>query len=206
MKVDVRSSLGAESSQLAFTEPQRRQTALTFSYNDLTGRLMVESAYNPLQTAFDITAGITVEGEITYRHPLFFGIADAQTETFRARGETTARVTPGITAVSFDGGKLRSLLDEVYANAREDAATAIGNGNQRTLHTDITEVTLSLTVHSLGDYEGKTVVSISPAARTLFPIRYTYEGVTWHCGAGTTVTLYPIYTVNGKSPTSVHIL
>ena len=97
-------------------------------------------------------------------------------------------MTPGITAVSFDGGKLRSLLDEVYANAREDAATAIGNGNQRTLHTDITEVTLSLTVHSLGDYEGKTVVSISPAARTLFPIRYTYEGVTWHCGAGTSVS------------------
>ena len=206
VKVDVRSSLGAESTQLAFAEPQRRQTALTFSYNELTGRLMVESAYNPLQTAFDITAGITVEGEITYRHPLFFGIADPQTETFRASGETSARVTPGITAVSFDGGKLRSLLDEVYANAREDAATAIGNGNQRTLHTDITEVTLSLTVHSLGDYEGKTVVSISPAARTLFPIRYTYEGVTWHCGAGTTVTLYPIYTVNGKSPTSVHIL
>ena len=102
--------------------------------------------------------------------------------------------------------KLRSLLDEVYANAREDAATAIGNGNQRTLHTDITEITLSLTVHSLGDYEGKTVVTISPAARTLFPIRYTYGGPTWHCGAGTTVTLYPIYTVNGVSPASVHVL
>ncbi|MBR1433643.1 MAG: hypothetical protein IJ584_00870, partial [Bacteroidales bacterium] len=49
LKVDVKSSLGAESTRLVFTEPQRRQTALTFSYNSFTGRLMVESAYNPLQ-------------------------------------------------------------------------------------------------------------------------------------------------------------
>ena len=179
LKVDVRSSLGSESTRLSFTEPQRRQTALAFSYNDFTGRLMLESAYNPLDTAFDITVDITVKGSITARHPLFFGIADPETETFTVTGEATARVTPGINPEQVDGGKLKSLMDEIYANTREDAANAIGNGNRRTLHADVTSVTLSISVHSLGVYAGKTVVTISPYSGSGLPVRYTYAEQTW---------------------------
>lgn len=206
LKVDVKSSLGAESTRLAFTEPQRRQTALTFSYNDFTGRLMVESAYNPLQTAFDITVDMTVLGQITYRHPQFFGIADPTTETFKVTGESTTRVTPGIVAAQIDGGKLKSLMDQVFSNTREDAANAIGNGNQRTLHPDLYSVTLAFTVHSLGDYAGKTVVTIAPSHSTLFPIKYTYTGTTWNYGAGHARILYPAYTVNGTTPAYVRTL
>ena len=206
LKVDVKSSLGAESTRLVFTEPQRRQTALTFSYNSFTGRLMVESAYNPLQTAFDITIDITVNGSITYRHTQFLGIADPKTETFKATGEATVRVTPGIVAAQIDGGKLKSLLDEVFGNTRTDAANAIGNGNKRTLHADITSVTLKFTVHSLGDYAGKTVVTISPSYGAYFPIKYTYGGATWNHGDGYVATLYPGYTVNGSTPTVIRTL
>ena len=206
LKVDVKSSLGAESTRLVFTEPQRRQTALTFSYNSFTGRLMVESAYNPLQTAFDITIDMTVNGSITYRHTQFFGIADPQTETFKATGEATARVTPGIVAAQIDGGKLKSLLDEVFSNTRTDAANAIGNGNKRTLHADITSVTLKFTIHSLVDYAGKTVVTISPSYGAYFPIKYTYGGTTWNHGDGYVATLYPGYTVNGSTPTAIRTL
>lgn len=206
LKVDVKSSLGAESTRLVFTEPQRRQTALTFSYNSFTGRLMVESAYNPLQTAFDITIDMTVNGSITYRHKQFFGVADPKTETFKATGEATSRVTPGIVASQIDGGKLKSLLDEVFGNTRTDAANAIGNGNQRTLHADITSVTLKFTVHSLGDYAGKTVVTISPSYGAYFPIKYTYGGTTWNHDSGYVATLYPGYTVNGSTPTAIRTL
>ena len=206
LKVDVRSSLGSESTRLSFTEPQRRQTALAFSYNDFTGRLMLESAYNPLDTAFDITVDITVKGSITARHPLFFGIADPETETFTVTGEATARVTPGINPEQVDGGKLKSLMDEIYANTREDAANAIGNGNRRTLHADVTSVTLSISVHSLGVYAGKTVVTISPSSGSGLPVRYTYAEQTWLRSRGAVQTVYPSLTVNGVSPSAVSVL
>jgi len=206
LKVDVKSSLGAESTRLAFTEPQRRQTALSLSYNDFTGRLMIESSYNPLQTAFDITTDITVTGSITYRHPQFIGIAEPTTETFKETGEATTRVTPGIVATQIDGGKLKSIMDKVYSNAREHAENFIGNGNQQTLHTNLTSVTLKFTIHSLGDYAGKTVVTISPLYGSFFPIKYTYAGNTWACGAGTTVTLTPGYTINGTTPSAIRVL
>jgi hypothetical protein len=206
LKVDVRSSLGSESTRLSFTEPQRRQTALAFSYNDFTGRLMLESAYNPLDTAFDITVDITVKGSITARHPLFFGIADPETETFTVTGEATARVTPGINPEQVDGGKLKSLMDEIYANTREDAANAIGNGNRRTLHADVTSVTLSISVHSLGVYAGKTVVTISPSSGSGLPVRYTYAEQTWLRSRGAVQTVYPSLTVNGASPSAVSVL
>ena len=206
LKVDVRSSLGSESTRLSFTEPQRRQTALAFSYNDFTGRLMLESAYNPLDTAFDITVDITVKGSITARHPLFFGIADPETETFTVTGEATARVTPGINPEQVDGGKLKSLMDEIYANTREDAANAIGNGNRRTLHADVTSVTLSISAHSLGVYAGKTVVTISPSSGSGLPVRYTYAEQTWLRSRGAVQTVYPSLTVNGVSPSAVSVL
>ena len=206
LKVDVRSSLGSESTRLSFTEPQRRQTALAFSYNDFTGRLMLESAYNPLNTAFDITVDITVKGSVTYRHPLFFGIADPKTETFTVTGEATARLTPGITGEQIDGGKLRSLMDEIYGNTREDAANAIGNGNRKVLHADITSVTLDISVHSLGVYAGKTVVTVSPSSGSGLPVKYTYAEPTWLRAKGAVQTVYPSLTVNGTSPSSVSVL
>ena len=206
LKVDVKSSMGSESTRLSFTEPQRRQTALSFSYNDYTGKLMVESAYNPLQTAFDITVDFTVSGSVTYRHALFFGIADPQTESFTVTGESTTRVTPGIVAAQIDGGKLKSLLDAVFANTREDAANAIGNANRKDLHPDITSISMRFTIHSLGDYAGKTVVTISPSHKTYFPIRYTYEGDTWNYPRGHVAQIVPEYTVNGVSPSSVRTL
>ena len=167
---------------------------------------MVESAYNPLQTAFDITVDFTVSGSVTYRHALFFGIADPQTESFTVTGESTTRVTPGIVAAQIDGGKLKSLLDAVFANTREDAANAIGNANRKDLHPDITSISMKFTVHSLGDYAGKTVVTISPSHKTYFPIRYTYEGDTWNYPRGHVAQIVPEYTVNGVSPSSVRTL
>ena len=206
LKVDVRSSRGSESSRTAFREPQRRQTALSFSYNPFTGQLMLESAYNPLGTSFDVTVDITVHGSLTARHPLFIGIADPETETFTATGEASARVTPDAVAVPVDGGKLRSLMDEVFANTREDAANAIGNGNRRTLHADITSVSLSLSVHSLGTYAGRTVVTVSPASGAGLPVPYTYAGPTWLRDRGAVQTVYPALTVNGVSPSAAGIL
>lgn len=206
LKVDVRSSQGSESTRTAFTEPQRRQTALTFSYNPFTGRLMLESAYNPLKTVFDITVDITVNGSVTARHPLFFGIADPETETFSVTGEATARITPEITAAQIDGGKLKALMDEVYSNTRTDAANAIGNGNKHLVHADITSVSLSLTIHSLGDYAGKTVVTIDPANGSAFPIQYTYAESTWTRDKGAVQTIRPTFTVNGVLPSAIRVL
>ena len=206
LKVDVRSALGSESTRLSFTEPQRRQTALAFSYNEYTGHLVLESSYNPLQTAFDVTTDITVRGSVTYRHPQFFGKAAPRTETFTRTGEASARVTPGVTAESVDGGRLKALMDEVYAISRTDAANTIGNGNRRTLHTDITSVTLSVTVHSLGDYAGQTVVTVSPQGGDGLPIRYTYDEQTWLRAGGTVQTVTPGLTVNGLPPSSIREL
>ena len=206
LKVDVRSSRGAESTRMAFTEPQRRQTALSFSYNPFTGQLMLESAYNPLKTVFDITIDITVNGSVTARHPLFFGIADPETETFSVTGEATARVIPEITAMQIDGGRLKALMDQIYSNTRTDAANAIGNGNKRQVHADITSVSLSLTVHSLGDYAGKTVVTIDPANGSAFPIQYTYAEATWTRDKGAVQTIRPTFTVNGEAPSSIRTL
>ena len=206
LKVDVKSTLGSESTRLSFTEPQRRQTALTFSYNPFTGKLMLESEYNPLKTTFDITMDFTVGGYITYRPKKFFGISDPQTDTFISKGEATARLTPGITATQIDGGKLKSLMDEVYSNTRVDAANAIGNSNKRTLHANLLLIELQFTIHSLGEYSGNTVVTIQPSKNSLFPIRYTYEDVTWEYAKGTTETLYPLFYVNGTSPGKVRIL
>lgn len=206
LKVDVSSSMGSESTWLAFTEPQRRQTALTFSYNTYTGNLMLESAYNPLNTAFDITVDITVKGSLTYRHTQFIGIADPETLSFSATGEATARVTPGIVATQIDGGKLKSLLDKVFDNTRTDAANAIGNGNSRTLHADINSISLKFTVHSLGDYAGQTVVTVAPVNGTSFPISYTYTGTTWNHSKGYVLKLYPGFSINGVSPGSIRTL
>jgi len=206
LRVEVRSSKGSESSQTSFTEPQRRRTALHFYYNDFSGRLMVESAYNPLNTSFEITSDISVSGTITYRPPQFFGIADPETENFSKSSEASSRVTPGITPVAFDGGRLKALMDEIYSITREDAANAIGNGNRRTLHADITAVTLRLTVHSQGEYAGKVVVTLTPSSGTGFPIKYTYAEETPTRDGGTLQTIYPTYTVNGKSPSSIGAL
>ena len=206
LKVDVRSALGSESTRLSFTEPQRRQTALALSYNEYTGQLMMGSAYNPLQTAFDVTVDITVRGSVTFRHPQFFGKADPRTETFTRTGEATARLVPGITAEQIDGGKLKALMDEIHANSRTDAANAIGNGNRRTVHADIASVTLSVTVRSLGDYVGKTVVTISPQSGDALPIRYTYGEATWLRTKGAVQTISPTLTVNGLSPSSIREL
>lgn len=206
LKVDVRSSRGAESTRMAFTEPQRRQTALSFSYNPYTGQLMLESAYNPLKTVFDITIDITVNGSVTARHPLFFGIADPETETFSVTGEATARIIPEITAAQIDGGRLKALMDEIYSNTRTDAANAIGNGNKHLVHADITSVSLSLTIHSLGDYAGKTVVTIDPANGSAFPIQYTYAESTWTRDKGAVQTIRPTFTVNGELPSAIRTL
>lgn len=206
LRLEVRSSQGSESSQLTFSEPQRRRTALHFYYNDFSGRLMVESAWNPLDTTFEITSDISVEGTVTYRPPQFFGIADPVTEYFTRSGDASSRVTPGVVPAAFDGGRLKALMDEVYSITREDAANAIGNGNRRTLHTDITSVTLRLTVHSEGEYAGKVVVSLSPSSGSGFPIKYTYAEQTHRHAGGTLQTIYPTYTVNGRPPSSTGTL
>ena len=206
LRVDIRSTLGSETSQLVFTEPQRRQTALTIRYNHYSGMLTAESAYNPLETAFDFTVDITVEGSVTYRHRLFLGTADEKTETFTASGEATARITPGAVAAPVDGGKLKALLDEVFSHTRTDAANAIGNGNSRTLHPDIDAVTLSLTVRSLGVNAGTTAVSLSPGSGGGLPIQYTYTGTTWSRSSGFVRVVHPSLTVNGRVPSSITVL
>ena len=206
LKVDVRSSLGSETTMLSFTEPQRRNIALTLSYNSYSGRIMIESAFNPLSTAFDVSVGITVKGEITYRHKQFIGVADAQTEYFTRSGEASARVTPGLVAAQVDGGELRKLMDEVFGITRTDASNAIGNGNSRTLHADITSVSLKFTIHSLGLYAGKTVVTISPGSSASFYLPYTYTGKTWNHDSGYVLRLTPDYSVNGRTASTVRVL
>lgn len=206
LKVDVRSSRGSETTRLSFTEPQRRNTALTFAYNQYSGKITLESAFNPLSTSFDVTVDITVKGEVTYRHKQFIGVADAQTETFTKTGEANARVTPGLVATQVDGGALKKLLDDMFSITRTDAANAIGNGNARTLHTDITSVSLKFTVHSLGLYAGETVVTISPSSSASFLIPYTYTGQTWNHDDGYTLRITPSYTVNGQTAGTVRML
>lgn len=206
LQVDIRSSLGSESTRIVFTEPQRRQTALAIKYNSYSGTLTAESAFNPLETAFEFTVGIRVTGSVTYRPKRFLGIADERTETFSASGEASSRVTPGSMATSIDGGKLKALLDEVFSNTRTDAANAIGNGNSRTLHPDINTVTLAVSVRSLGDHAGKTAVSLSPGSGANLPIQYTYTGTTWDRCNGFVRVVHPSYTVNGRSPSSISVL
>lgn len=206
LTVKIKSTLGSESSSVAFTEPQRRQTSLNLSYNSYTGNLMLESDYNPLETEFDITVSATVNGQITYRHKQFLGVAKERTEYFSEKAESTVTVTPGITAVTVDKGLLKGLMDKVFGNTRVDASNFIGNGNARTLHADITSIDLKFTIHSKGDYAGKTVVTLSPTSGRSFPINYRYQGTTWKHGDGYSATFYPTYSVNGKSPSSIHSL
>jgi len=164
------------------------------------------SAHNPLQTAFDITVDITVRGSITYRHKQFIGSASPQTERFTESAQATARLTPGMTASSVDNGTLRALMDKVYSNTRTDASNAIGNGNKRTLHTDITGVELKFTIVSGGATAGKTSVTVSPSGPDAFPIRYLYKGTTWWHSANQAATIIPTYTVNGKAASQIHTL
>ncbi len=206
LRVDVQSTLGSESTSVTFTEPQRRQTSLEFSYNAYTGNLMVSSAYNPAGTPFSFTLDVTVKGYVTYRHEQFFGIADPSTESFTETGENVATITPGIQAVPVDGGLVKKLLDTVHANTRTDAANAIGNGNARTLHADISSVTLSFTIHSQGAYAGRTSVTISPTHGTSMPIKYTYGGTTWNHSSGYVLTITPGFTVNGGPASQATLL
>ena len=206
LKVDVKSALGSESSVVTFREPERKPTQLIFAYNDVTGMITMLSAHNPLQTVFDITVDITVRGSITYRHKQFIGSASPQTERFTESAQATARLTPGMTASSVDNGTLRALMDKVYSNTRTDASNAIGNGNKRTLHTDITGVELKFTIVSGGATAGRTSVTISPSGPDAFPIRYLYKGTTWWHSANQAATIIPTYTVNGKAASQIHTL
>lgn len=206
LKVDVKSALGSESSVVTFREPERKPTQLVLAYNDVTGMITMLSAHNPLQTAFDITVDITVRGSITYRHKQFIGSASPQTERFTESAQATARLTPGMTASSVDNGTLRALMDRVYSNTRTDASNAIGNGNKRTLHTDITGVELKFTIVSGGATAGRTSVTMSPSGPDAFPIRYLYKGTTWSHSANQTATIIPTYTVNGKAASQIHTL
>lgn len=207
LKIEVLSTLGSESSSVAFTEPQRRQTSLIFSYNDYTGNLMVRSDYNPLRSDFNITVDITVRGKVTYRPKRFLGISDEETEYFTLTGEASAgSVTPDLVAVPIDGGELKRLMDGIHANWRTDAANAIGNGNAREVHADITGIDLQFNVHSMGDYAGSTAVVLSPQSGSQLPVKYTYTKQTWSRDSRSTVTVYPTLTVNGRSPSEVRLL
>lgn len=176
------------------------------AYNDITGQLTLRSDNNPLPTEFEVTIDMTVTGHITYRHELFFGVADPKTEYFTESGQSKIRVTPGTSAISIDGGALRGLLDKIYSITRTDASNAIGNGNKRSLHCDIGTVTLKFTIASLGATAGKTSVQILPSYSGAFPIRYLYKSATWSHSANQTQTIIPTYTVNGKSPSLIHVL
>lgn len=206
LKVNIRSELGSESTTVTFSEPERKPTTLVMAYNDITGQLTLRSDYNPLPTEFEVTIDMTVTGHITYRHELFFGVADPKTEYFTESGQSKIRVTPGTSAISIDGGALRGLLDKIYSITRTDASNAIGNGNKRSLHCDIGTVTLKFTIASLGAIAGKTSVQILPSYSGAFPIRYLYKSVTWSHSANQTQTIIPTYTVNGKSPSLIHTL
>lgn len=202
LKIDVRSSQNSESTSVSFTEPQRRSTELIFSYNPYTGNIMVQSPYNPINTAFSITIDMTVTGKVSYHHPQFFGIADQQTDYPEYTGESSVgSITPSLVAQVVDGGKLKSLLDQINAYTCEDAQNAIGNGNQKTIHAEVTSVTLKFTIHSLGEYAGKTSVSISPTGS--FPIQYTYSGWTNDYGDKGTSTTDAYFFVNGVRPSNI---
>ncbi|MGN1232902.1 MAG: hypothetical protein ACI4UJ_05580 [Candidatus Cryptobacteroides sp.] len=204
LRTEISSELGSEVSVVTFTEPERKPTQLTFSYNDVTGQLMLLSGHNPLQTEFDITLDITVKGQVTYRHKQFFGVADPETVKFTETGQAKCCFVPGLTAKTVDSGKLKELMDKIYSNTRTDASNAIGNGNARTLHADITSVDLLFTITSKGKTPGKTSVAISPSS--YLPVKYLYKSATWLRAANTTQTINPTYKVNGKYPYLIHSL
>ena len=206
LKVTVSSEQGSETTSVTFTEPDRRPVQLDFAYSAITGELTLQSPYNPLPTSFDITVDITVRGSVTYRHKKFIGVSDKTTESFTESGQAKVSLTPGTSAVSIDGGLLKSLMDTVYANTRTDAANAIGNGNKRTLHTDITTVTLAFTIASTGAAAGKTSVIVRPQSSSGFSISYLYKEQTWYRNANTSATIIPSYTVNSQTASSVHKL
>lgn len=206
LKVNIRSELGGESTTVTFSEPERKPTTLVMAYNDITGQLTLRSDHNPLPIEFEVTIDMTVTGHITYRHELFFGVADPKTEYFTESEQSKIRVTPGASTISIDGGTLRGLLDKIYSITRTDASNDIGNGNKRSLHCDIGTVTLKFTIASLGATAGKTSVQILPSYSGAFPIRYLYKSATWSHSANQTQTIIPTYTVNGKSPSLIHIL
>ena len=204
LRTEISSELGSEISVVTFTEPERKPTQLTFSYNDITGQIMLLSGHNPLQTEFDITLDITVKGQVTYRHKQFFGVADPETVKFTETGQARCSLVPGLTAKTVDSGKLKELMDKVYSNTRVDASNAIGNGNARELYADITSVELKFTITSGGATPGKTSVAIYPSG--YLPVKYLYKSATWLRSANTTQTISPSYTVNGKSPYLIHSL
>jgi len=206
LRVDVRSELGSESTSVPFTEPQRRRTSLAFSYNHYTGDLTVSSDYNPSSTKFTFTTDITVNGSLTRRPKRFLGISEPETELYTETGEASVSVTPGLTAVPIDEGKLFSLMTALHAHSGEDAANAIGNANVREVHADINSIKLELTVHSEGTYAGKTAVTITPAVSSGLPVKFTYTAETWNHGKGYEKTITPAFTVNGTSPQSVSTL
>ena len=181
LRTEISSELGSEISVVTFTEPERKPTQLTFSYND-----------------------ITVKGQVTYRHKQFFGVADPETVKFTETGQARCSLVPGLTAKTVDSGKLKELMDKVYSNTRVDASNAIGNGNARELHADITSVELKFTITSRGATPGKTSVAIYPSS--YLPVKYLYKSATWLRSANTTQTISPSYTVNGKSPYLIHSL
>ncbi len=206
LKVTVSSEQGSETTSVTFTEPDRNPVQLDFAYNDITGEITLQSPYNPLPTAFDVTVDITVKGSVTYRHKQFIGVADPQTETFTESGQAKTSLTPGASVTAIDGGLLKSLMDRIYSNTRTDACNAIGNGNARELHADINAVVLSFTVASTGAAAGKTSVIIRPRTSASFRILYLYKEQSWNRGANSTATIVPEYTVNGKTPSSVNRL
>ena len=206
MKVTVSSEQGSETTSVTFTEPDRNPVQLDFAYNDITGELTLQSPYNPLPTAFDVTVDITVKGSVTYRHKQFLGVADPQTETFTESGQAKASLMPGTAVTAIDGGLLKSLMDAIYNVTRTDACNAIGNGNARELHADINTVILKFTVASTGAAAGKTSVIIRPRTSATFKILYLYKEQSWNRGANSTATIIPNYTVNGKTASSVNRL
>lgn len=206
LKVTVSSEQGSETTSVTFTEPDRNPVQLDFAYNDITGEVTLQSPYNPLPTAFDITVDITVKGSVTYRHKQFLGVADPQTETFTESGQAKASLTPGASVTAIDGGLLKSLMDAIYNVTRTDASNAIGNGNARELHADINTVILKFTVASTGAAAGKTSVIIRPRTSATFRILYLYKEQSWNRGANSTATIIPNYTVNGKTASSVNRL
>lgn len=206
LTVSIKSSLGSQTSGIAFTEPQRKQTSLKLSYNSYTGNIMISSDYNPLGTEFEISVGATVTGQITYRHKQFFGIAKPETVYYSEKAESSISISPGIAAKPIDSGLLKSLMDKVFRNTKNDASNVIGNANNRVLNADINTVDLKFSINSKGDYAGKTNVTITPSYRNEFPITYKYTGTTWKHGAGYMLTIYPTFSINGKAPSAINSL
>ncbi len=203
LTVTISTSRGSLDYIVTFTEPYREATSLVMAYNHYNGKLTLASPYNPFNTSFSVSIGITVKGSVTYRHKQFLGIAKEQTEYFTETGESSIRVKPGLTATAIDNGKLKVLMDKVFSNSRTDAANAIGNGNARTVYSDITSVDLKFTIHSEGELAGELPVKITPITSSSFPIRYQYTGDTWNHDTGYNATVKPTFTVNGKSASTV---